>query len=45
MSFLKLKLTAAELAQSVERVDCKVGGRGFHSQGQTNTQGLKTTEK
>ena len=45
MSFLKLKLTAAELAQSVERVDCKAGGRGFNSQGQTNTQGLKTTEK
>ena len=45
MSFLKLKLTVAELAQSVEHFDCRAGGRGFNSQGQTNTQGLKTTEK
>ena len=31
-------LTAAVLVQSVERVDCRAGGR-------TNTQGLKITEK
>ena len=36
---------AAELAQSVERVDCRAGGRGFDSWGRTNTQGLKITEK
>ena len=38
-------LTAAVLAQSVERVDCRAGGRGFDSWGRTNTQGLKITEK
>ena len=38
-------LTAAVLAQSVERVDCREGGRGFDSWGRTNTQGLKITEK
>ena len=38
-------LTAALLAQSVERVDCRAGGRGFDSWGRTNTQGLKITEK
>ena len=37
--------TAAVLAQSVERVDCRAGGRGFDSWGRTNTQGLKITEK
>ena len=37
--------TAAVLAQSVERVDCRAGGRGFDSRGRTNTQGLKITEK
>ena len=37
--------TAAVLAQSVERVDCRSGGRGFDSWGRTNTQGLKITEK
>ena len=26
-------------------LDCSEGGRGFYSQGRTNTQGLKTTEK
>ena len=31
---------------SVGRVlDCRTGGRGFDSRGQTNTQGLKITEK
>ena len=35
----------AVLAQSVERVDCRAGRRGFDSWGWTNTQGLKTTEK
>ena len=41
-----LPLSAATvLAQSVERVDCRVGGRGFDSWGWTNTQGLKITEK
>ena len=29
--------TAAVLAQSVERVDCRAGGRGFDSWGRTNT--------
>ena len=38
-------LSAAVLAQSVERVDCRAGGRGFDSWGRTNTQGLKITEK
>ena len=38
-------VTAAVLAQSVERVDCRAGGRGFDSWGRTNTQGLKITEK
>ena len=38
-------LTAAVLAQSVERVDCRAGRRGFDSWGRTNTQGLKITEK
>ena len=38
-------VTAAVLAQLVERVDRRVGGRGFDSWGQTNTQGLKITEK
>ena len=37
--------TAAVLAQSVERVDCRAGGRGSDSWGRTNTQGLKITEK
>ena len=36
---------AAVLAQLVERVDCRAGGRGFDSRGRTNTQGLKITEK
>ena len=35
----------AVLAQSVERVNCRAGGRGFDSWGRTNTQGLKITEK
>ena len=34
-----------ELAQSVERVDCRAGGRGLDSWGRTNTQCLKITEK
>ena len=38
-------VTAALLAQLVERVDRRVGGRGFDSWGRTNTQGLKITEK
>ena len=38
-------VTAAVLAQLVERVDRRVGGRGFDSWGWTNTQGLKITEK
>ena len=38
-------LTAVVLAQSVERVNCRAGGRGFDSRGRTNTQGLKITEK
>ena len=38
-------LTTAVLAQSVERVNCRAGGRGFDSWGRTNTQGLKITEK
>ena len=34
--FLDKKLNAtAVLAQSVERVDCKAGGRGFDSWGRT----------
>ena len=37
--------TAAVVAQSVERVDRRAGGRGFDSWGRTNTQGLKITEK
>ena len=41
----KSVFTAAVLAQSVERVDCRAGGRGFDSWGRTNTQGLKITEK
>ena len=40
-----IKVTAAVLAQSIERVDYRAGGRGFDSQGWTNTQGLKITEK
>ena len=38
-------ITAAVLAQLVEHVDCRAGGRRFDSWGQTNTQGLKITEK
>ena len=38
-------VSAAVLAQSVERVGCRAGGRGFDSWGRTNTQGLKITEK
>ena len=38
-------VTAALLAQLVERVDRRVGGRGFDSWGRTNTQDLKITEK
>ena len=38
-------VTAALLAQLVECVDCRAGGRGFDSWGWTNTQGLKITEK
>ena len=41
----KSVFTAAVLAQSVERVDCRAGSRGFDSWGRTNTQGLKITEK
>ena len=40
-----IKVTAAVLAQSVERVDYKAEGRGFDSRDRTNTQGLKITEK
>ena len=44
--FYNIKVTAAVLAQSVERVvDYRAGGRGFDSRGRTNTQGLKITEK
>ena len=32
-------------AVSVERVDCRAGGRRFDSWGRTNTQGLKITAK
>ena len=39
------KQNAAVLAQSVEHVDCRAGGRGFDSRGRTSTQGLKITEK
>ena len=28
---LRMNVTAAVLAQSVERVDCRAGGRGFDS--------------
>ena len=42
---LRMNVTAAVLAQSVERVDCRAGGRGFDSWGRTNIQGLKITEK
>ena len=45
VSLCKLGLTAPVLAQSVERVDSRAGGRGFDSRGRTNTQGLKITEK
>ena len=38
-------LTAAVLAQSIERVDCRAGDGGFDSRGRTNTRGLKITEK
>ena len=40
-----LIMAVAVLAQLVERVDCRAGGRGFDSRGQTNTQGLKITKK
>ena len=40
-----IKVTPAVLAQSVERVDYRAGGRGFDSWGRTNTQSLKITEK
>ena len=43
--FYNIKVTAAVLAQSIERVDYRAGGRGLDSQGWTNTQGLKITEK
>ena len=37
---------ALDLFSSVGRtLDCRAGGPGFHSRGQTNTQGLKATEK
>ena len=40
-----MEKTAAGLAHSVVRaLDCRAGGSGFDSQGQTNTQGLKITE-
>ena len=39
------RLIAAGLAQSVERLTAGAGARGFDSWGQTNTQGLKITEK
>ena len=46
MNFNYLRgITVAVLAQSVERVDCRAGGRGFDSRGRTDTQGLKITEK
>ena len=40
-----MELTAAVLAQSVEHVDCRAGGRRFDSWSRNNTQGLKITEK
>ena len=43
--FAEHVFSVAVLAQSVERVDCRAGGRGFDSWGRTNTQGLKITEK
>ena len=42
---VELTELTAVLAQSVERVDCRAGGRGLDSRGRTNTQGLKITEK
>ena len=44
-SIHRSSVTAALLAQLVERVDRRVGGRGFDSWGRTNTQGLNITEK
>ena len=41
----RVLLTAAVVAQSVERVDCRAGGCRLDSWGRTNTQGLKITEK
>ena len=38
-------LTAAVLAQAVERWTCNVGGRGFDPRGRTYTQVLKITDK
>ena len=40
-----LTISVAVLAQSVEHVDCRAGGREFDSRGRTKTQGLKITEK
>ena len=35
----KIHVPVAVLAQSVERVDCRAGGRGFVSRGRTNNSG------
>ena len=45
MMMMMMVIMMAVLAQSVERVDCNAGGRGFDSRGRTNTQDLKKTEK
>ena len=38
--------SALDLFSSVGRaLDCRAGSPGLHSRGQTNTQGLRTTEK
>ena len=40
-----LKPTRGRISSVSRAFDCRAGGCGFDSQGQTNTQDLKITEK
>ena len=44
-SHTEFQINAAGLSQSGRALDCRAGGHGFDSWGQTHTQGLKITEK
>ena len=44
-SHTEFQVNVAELSQSSRALDCRAEGCGFDSWGQSNTEGLKITEK